>query len=140
MLYKPKLSLFLVHINDDTAFWVRAQRGASVCPGSYPASYPTLSICVTMDKAIYLCLSFLICKMGILIQPTSQNCQELFFFFFFFFSSTSLLLPTHLPPPSFMHAQPCNPMDCSPPGSSVHGLSRQEYWIALPFPSPCYEF
>ena len=22
----------------------------------------------------------------------------------------------------------CNPMDCSPPGSSVHGFSKQEYW------------
>ena len=22
----------------------------------------------------------------------------------------------------------CNLMDCSPPGSSIHGLSRQEYW------------
>ena len=22
----------------------------------------------------------------------------------------------------------CDPMDCSPPGSSVHGFSRQEYW------------
>ena len=30
----------------------------------------------------------------------------------------------------------CNPMDSSPPGSSVHGLSRQEYWSGLPFPSP----
>ena len=28
------------------------------------------------------------------------------------------------------------PMDCSPPGSSVHGFSRQEYWRGLPFPSP----
>ena len=34
-----------------------------------------------------------------------------------------------------------NPMDCSPPGSSVHrifplfmGFSRQEYWSRLPFP------
>ena len=26
-------------------------------------------------------------------------------------------------------------MDCSPPGSSVHGFSRQEYWTGLPFPS-----
>ena len=25
---------------------------------------------------------------------------------------------------------------CSPPGSSVHGFSRQEYWSGLPFPSP----
>ena len=28
------------------------------------------------------------------------------------------------------------PMDCSPPGSSVHGILRQEYWSGLPFPSP----
>ena len=26
-------------------------------------------------------------------------------------------------------------MDCSPPGSSVHGILRQEYWSGLPFPS-----
>ena len=30
----------------------------------------------------------------------------------------------------------CNPMDWSPPGFSVHGFSRQEYWSGLPFPSP----
>ena len=30
----------------------------------------------------------------------------------------------------------CDPMDCSLPGSSIHGISRQEYWSALPFPSP----
>ncbi|XP_055446941.1 RUN and FYVE domain-containing protein 2 isoform X1 [Bubalus kerabau] len=36
--------------------------------------------------------------------------------------STSLLLPTRDPPPSCTHAQSCNPMDCSQPGSSVHGL------------------
>ena len=29
------------------------------------------------------------------------------------------------------------PMDCSPPGYSVHGISRQEYWSELvPFPFP----
>ena len=27
-------------------------------------------------------------------------------------------------------------MDCSLPGSSVHGISRQEYWSGLPFPPP----
>ena len=27
-------------------------------------------------------------------------------------------------------------MDYSPPGSSVHEFSRQEYWNWLPFPSP----
>ena len=31
----------------------------------------------------------------------------------------------------------CDPVDCSPPGSSVHwGFSRQEYWSGWPFPSP----
>ena len=30
----------------------------------------------------------------------------------------------------------CDPMDCSPSGSSAHGLPRQEYWNGLPFPSP----
>src|SRR5574341_1463052 len=37
-------------------------------------------------------------------------------------------------------AQSCptlsDPMDCSLPGSSVHGFSRQEYWSGLPLPSP----
>ena len=30
----------------------------------------------------------------------------------------------------------CDPMDCSPPGSSVHGISQEEYWSWLPFPPP----
>ena len=30
----------------------------------------------------------------------------------------------------------CDPMDLSPPGSSVHGFSRQEYWSGLPCPPP----
>ena len=30
----------------------------------------------------------------------------------------------------------CNPIDCSLPGSSVHGFSRQEYWSGLPCPPP----
>ena len=28
----------------------------------------------------------------------------------------------------------CYPMDCKPPGSSVHRIFRQEYWSGLPFP------
>ena len=30
----------------------------------------------------------------------------------------------------------CDPMDCSPPGSSVHGLSQAKYWSGLPCPPP----
>ena len=29
----------------------------------------------------------------------------------------------------------CDPMNCSLPGSSVHGI-LQEYWSGLPFPFP----
>ena len=42
-----------------------------------------------------------------------------------------------------MCAQPCptlcNPMDFSPSGSSVHGISREEFWSGLPFPTPSVE-
>ena len=31
---------------------------------------------------------------------------------------------------------PCDPVDRSPPGSSVHGFSRQEYRSGLPVPFP----
>ena len=51
-----------------------------------------------------------------------------------------------LPCPSPMHesesevAQSCltlsDPMGCSPPGSSVHGIFQQEYWSGVPLPSP----
>ena len=27
-------------------------------------------------------------------------------------------------------------MDCSPPGSSVHGIIQQEYWSGVPFRFP----
>ena len=30
----------------------------------------------------------------------------------------------------------CDPMNCSLPGFSIHGIFRQEYWSGLPFPSP----
>ena len=30
----------------------------------------------------------------------------------------------------------CDPMGCSLPGSSIHGIFRQEYWSGLSFPSP----
>ena len=30
----------------------------------------------------------------------------------------------------------CDPVDCNPPGSSVHGILQQECWSGLPFPSP----
>ena len=35
-----------------------------------------------------------------------------------------------------MYTTLCDPMDCGPLGSSVHGISQQEYWNGLPFTSP----
>ena len=32
--------------------------------------------------------------------------------------------------------QLCDSADCSLPGCSAHGFSRQEYWNGLPFPPP----
>ena len=34
------------------------------------------------------------------------------------------------------HPTLCSSTDCSSPGFSVHGISQQEYWTGLPFPSP----
>ena len=32
---------------------------------------------------------------------------------------------------------PSDPMDCSPPGSSIHGIFQaKEYWSGVPLPSP----
>ena len=34
---------------------------------------------------------------------------------------------------------PSDPMDYSPPGSSIHGIFQQEYWSGVPLPSPYLE-
>ena len=69
---------------------------------------------------------------------------------FLLLSHLWLFLPSpHISPASMdpwlyylnnLHAQSfscvwlCESMNCSPPGSSIHGISRQEYWSGLPFP------
>ena len=32
----------------------------------------------------------------------------------------------------------CDPMDCSPPGSYVHGILQARQWSGLPFPPPMH--
>ena len=39
----------------------------------------------------------------------------------------------------FSRVRLCNPIDGSPPGSPAPGISRQEHWSGLPFPSPMHE-
>ena len=43
--------------------------------------------------------------------------------------------PHHTPPDSSDCISLCDPMDCSPPGSSVHGISQARIveWVAIPF-------
>ena len=36
----------------------------------------------------------------------------------------------------FSHVRLCDPVDCSPPGSSVHGIFQEEYWSGLPWAPP----
>ena len=53
-----------------------------------------------------------------------------------------LMLVYHLVVSNSLQPYGCDPMDCSPPGSSAHGFSRQEYWMGCSillqgiFPSP----
>ena len=78
---------------------------------------------------------FLCYTLGLCCLSLFDFLFYLFIYFLFFFSSTSLLLPTHLPTPSCTHAQSCNPMDFSPPDSSVHGFfqARILEWVAISF-------
>ena len=69
----------------------------------------------------------------------SEKCPSLHFYFQskyigLFELCVCMCVHTHL------HVQTCPPLcypiDCSPPGPSVHGISRQKYQSGLPFPSP----
>ena len=59
----------------------------------------------------------------------SQQVSMFLFLFFVFCFFYVVMIPCCL-------EWPCNPMDYSPPGSSVHGIPGQEYWSGLPFPFP----
>ena len=65
-------------------------------------------------------------------------CISCFFcFFFLIFASWSAIRFTLCHAKSLQPSLTLfDPMDCRPPGSSVHGFSRQEYWSGLPFPTP----
>ena len=104
------------------------------CPIKTPPSLLFLS-CLTLSATAPLACS----TYNSLLVPNelvfAGKITHYLFIFFFFFSSTSLLLPTRDPPPSCIHAQSCNPMDYSQPGSSVHGLFQERIleWVAISF-------
>ena len=95
-------------------------------------------------------LCFLICKMGT-TAPNSltvphhapSSLRENTCVIFFFFTSEKLPLPGKLSGLLCAHAKSLqsylilfNPVDCSPPGSSVHGIlqARILEWVAMPSP------
>ena len=50
--------------------------------------------------------------------------------------STAPKFFTHCAQPLQLFPTLCDPLNCSPPGYSVSGFSRQEYWSGLPCPLP----
>ena len=54
-----------------------------------------------------------------------QRLVTTLFVFFFFYNRLYVLKRLFV-----------TPMDCSLPGSSVHGISQATYWSGLPFPAP----
>ena len=88
---------------------------------------------VQLDSAQPLCLtSILVVSLG-----SVRYLKQFFYFIFFFFELHRVDVHLLIVPSHFSHVQLfATPMDCSRPGFSVHGFSRQEYWSGLPFPSP----
>ena len=81
---------------------------------------------------------------NLFLKESTINSFILFAFFQDFFF-TIILGETYPVPISYVHVcvnalqscpTVCNPIDCSLPGSSVHGISRQKYWSELPCPPP----
>ena len=88
---------------------------------------------VHLDSAQPLCLtSILVVSLG-----SVRYLKQFFYFIFFFFELHRVDVHLLIVPSHFSHVQLfATPMDCSRPGFSVHGFSRQEYWSGLPVPSP----
>ena len=64
----------------------------------------------------------------------SQSHEGGFFLSLFFFPQLFILYWSEWEPLSLV--QLCDLMDCSAPGSSVHGMLQEGYWNGLSFPSP----
>ena len=71
------------------------------------------------------------CKTGILMHAQNFNSS---YFFIDIFSAAAAAAKSLQSCPTL-----CDPIDSSPPGPSVQGFFRQEYWSGLPFPSPMHE-
>ena len=68
-----------------------------------------------------------------LLKCTLKNDSDGKFYIIYY---STLVLEISIPNLTMMVSAPPNSelMDSSPPGCSVHGISRQVYWSGLPFP------
>ena len=72
-------------------------------------------------------------------ESSHKNKNRITFFFFFFFGNQAIgtySLNCFHDKSLQLCLTLCNSINCSLPGSSVHGISRQQYCSGLPFPSP----
>ena len=66
--------------------------------------------CVSVSVCVCVCVSVCVCEcvcVSVCVCLVAQSCPIL-----------------------------CHPVDCCPPGSSVHGIFQAKYWSGLPFSSP----
>ena len=94
-------------------------------------SIPETETHVLKETAVAWSVSGLICFSSVLKCPSSAaspGCVCIFILFLLHLCAVCLVAQLC---PSL-----CNPMDWSPPGSSVHGILQGESWSGLPCPSP----
>ena len=95
---------------------------------------------------LFSCFFALITEEGLLISPCyslelriQMGISFLLFFYFHFFSLTAICKASsdnhECMCSRFSHVRLCNFMDCSPAGSSLHGIlqARILEWVAMPF-------
>ena len=96
------------------------------CMYVYMCVYTCVYMCMCVYMCIYMCICVCICMcVYICVYVYIYVCVCIYMCMYAvppcLVVSVSLRLP---------------PLDCSPPGSSVLGVFRQEYWSGLPFLSP----
>ena len=100
--------------------WLRRGDNVLIFPKEYMCLYITGCSALWMSLTIYD-----VCSSGLCKRVEAGRCPV--FPKRCYFNSCCLVIKSCL----F-----CDPMDCSPPGSSVHGISQARILKWLPFPSP----
>ena len=113
-----------IHVieNNRISFFFMAEKYFLVCMCICVCMCVYVCICVyvCVCMCVYMCVCMCVC---VCVCETSSSSIHLLMDMVHAWSVAQSCPP------------PCDPMDCSPPGSSVQEISQQEYWSGLPFPS-----